>query len=121
VDLRLTVDPAPEFLRQDMTVSVNIETARRDRALVIPNDALLVGSDGRATVLAVREGRAERTPVELGLRGLTQSEVTGGLAADDVVLADPTFESGRRVRTALQSQPVATERTSNRDLPMPPN
>ena len=121
VDLRLTVDPAPEFLRQDMTVSVNIETARRDRALVIPNDALLVGSDGRATVLAVREGRAKRTPVELGLRGLTQSEVTGGLAADDVVLADPTFEPGRRVRTALQSQPVATERTSNRDLPMPPN
>jgi HlyD family secretion protein len=121
VDLRLTVDPAPEFLRQDMTVSVNIETAQRDRALVIPNDALLVGADGRVAVLAVRTGRTERVPVELGLRGLTQSEVTSGLAADDVVLADPTFAAGRRVRIALQSQPIAIERTANRDLPAVPN
>jgi HlyD family secretion protein len=121
VDLRLTVDRVPEYLLQDMTVSVNIETARRDRAIAIPNDAVLVGADGRATVLAVRTGRAEPVVVQLGLRGLTQSEVTSGLAADDVVLADPTFPAGQRVRVALQSQPVAPEPTASRDLPMPPN
>ena len=121
VDIRLTVDPVPEYLLQDMTVSVNIETARRDRAIAIPNDAVLVGADGRATVLAVRMGRAEPGVVQLGLRGLMQSEVTNGLAADDVVLADPTFTAGRRVRVALQSQPVAPEPTASRDLPMPPN
>src|SRR5690606_20970426 len=31
VDLRLRVEPAPDFLRQDMTVSVNIETGRREQ------------------------------------------------------------------------------------------
>ena len=121
VDIRLTVDPVPEYLLQDMTVSVNIETARRDSAIAIPNDAVLVGSDGRATVLAVQSGRAQPVVVQLGLRGLTQTEVTSGLAAGDVVLADPAFTAGRRVRVALQSQPVAPERTANRDLPMPPN
>src|SRR5690606_34849448 len=37
----LTVRQAPDFLRQDMTVSVNVETGRRDRATVVPDDALL--------------------------------------------------------------------------------
>lgn len=40
VEVRLAVDPVPDFLRQDMTVSVNIETDRRLKALVVPNDAL---------------------------------------------------------------------------------
>ena len=41
VDVRLRVEPVPHFLRQDMTVSVNVETARRERALVVPNDTLI--------------------------------------------------------------------------------
>jgi HlyD family secretion protein len=121
VDVRLTVDPVPAFLREDMTVSVNIEAARRDSALAIPNDALLVSTDRSAAVLAFRSGRAERTPVQLGLRSLTFSEVVGGLAAGDVVLADPSVAAGRRVRVALQAQPVVSAGATNRDLPMPPN
>jgi len=121
VDVRLTVDPMPPFLREDMTVSVNIEAARRDSALAIPNDALLVGSDRGVAVLAVSDGRAERVPVQLGLRSLTFSEVVGGLAAGDVVLADPTVAAGRRVRVAVQTQPVVAESATNRDLPLPPN
>ncbi|HVY64630.1 MAG TPA: efflux RND transporter periplasmic adaptor subunit [Gammaproteobacteria bacterium] len=121
VDIRLTVDPVPDYLRQDMTVSVNIETARRASALAIPNDAVLVGNDGRASVLAVRNGRAERVPVQLGLRGLTHAEVVGGLSAGDTVLADPTLPAGRRVRTEIQTQPLASARAIDRELPMPPN
>ena len=121
VDIRLTVDPVPAFLLQDMTVSVNVETARRDSALSIPNDAVLGAADGRATVLAVRNGRTQRVPVELGLRGLTQSEVTGGVTAGDVVLADPTFIPGRRVRVRLQTEPLAPARRIDNTLSMPPN
>jgi len=60
-------------------------------------------------------------PVQLGLRSLTFSEVVGGLAAGDVVLADPTVAAGRRVRVAVQTQPVVSEGATNRDPPMPPN
>jgi HlyD family secretion protein len=120
VDIRLTVDPVPESLRQDMTVSVNIETARRASALAVPNDAVRVGNDGRTTVLAVRNGRTERVPVRLGLRGLAYAEVADGLAAGDVVLADPTFAEGRRVRAVPQAEPVAATH-GDRELPLPPN
>src|SRR5690606_21983465 len=88
VDVRLVVDNPPEFLREDMTVSVNVETGRRDSALVVPNDALLAVRGNDATVWRVVDGRATRRKVQLGLRGLVQTEVTQGLESDDLVLAD---------------------------------
>jgi len=102
-DVRLAVDPVPGFLRQGMTVSVNIETGRRARALVVPNDALARtdGDDGDDSALwVVVDGRAERRRVKLGLRGLASTEVVSGLRAGDWVLADasPGVEAGQRVR-----------------------
>ena len=115
VNVRLRVDPVPEFLRQDMTVSVNIATGRRDAALLLPHDALLEGEGNHATVLAVRDGRLQRLPVTLGLRGLAASEVTGGLAAGDQVLATANagaLADGARVRVSTLQQPA--ENTSTR-------
>lgn len=109
VEVRLTVDPAPDFLRQDMTVSVNIETGRREQALAVPNDALDQGPREQAQVLVVREGRVQRREVTLGLRGLAMSEVLDGLSAGDRVLADPTasLAEGSRVRFTQRAAPVA--------------
>lgn len=109
VDVRLTVDPVPDFLLQDMTVSVNIETGRRDRALAIPNDALIALQGNSAQVLALRGGKVQRTTVTLGLRGLAMSEVLSGLQAGDTVLADVTtaLADGTRVRITEQAPPVS--------------
>ncbi|HCH76078.1 MAG TPA: efflux RND transporter periplasmic adaptor subunit, partial [Pseudomonas sp.] len=40
IDVHLDLLEPADFLRQGMTVSVNIETGRREQALVLPNDAL---------------------------------------------------------------------------------
>lgn len=120
VDIRLTVSPVPDFLRQDMTVSVNVETGRRERALVVPNDAL-GGLDGdRAQAWRVAGGRVERREVRLGLRGLAASEVVEGLAAGDVVLADggAPVADGDRVRTRATSAPAGGQDPATRkELP----
>ena len=83
VDIRLTVTPVPSFLRQDMTVSVNVETGRRDKAIVVPNEALTAMDGNRAELWVVVDGRATKRTVQLGLRGLTQTEVTSGLHVGD--------------------------------------
>lgn len=102
VEVRLEVDPVPDFLRQDLTVSVNILSARKDQALVVPNTALLGTANGgsQASVWQVRDGRLHRTPVSLGLRGTSASEVLGGLAAGDRVVIDAraTLQQDQRVR-----------------------
>jgi HlyD family secretion protein len=105
---------APAFLREDMTLSVEVETARRDRALVLPQSALRGPVEGdRATVLVLQEGRAHERPVRLGLRTLDAAEVLDGLAAGDTVLRGGAVQAGDRVR----ARPVAW--TAGQALPVP--
>jgi HlyD family secretion protein len=116
VDVRLAVDPVPGFLREGMTVSVNVETGRRDRAIVVPNDALAAADGNRAALWLVVDGRAERRQVQLGLRGLTQTEVTAGLRPGDRVLANApaALKQGDRVRL-LTALPTAVPTAAGAD------
>lgn len=103
LDVHLDLLEPADFLRQGMTVSVNIETGRRERALVLPNDALFVREGSRGEALRVEGGRVERVAVRLGLRGTGLSEVVEGLEPGDRVLA-AAEEEGRRVR--LRERPL---------------
>ncbi len=123
VEVRLTVNPVPDFLRQDMTVSVNVETAKRARALAIPNDALSSIKGDKAVVLMVRDGKVQRQQITLGLRGLAMSEVKSGLSEGDQVLADAesSLEDGTRVRLKPQQsslQNSADMANSKNELPV---
>ena len=123
VEVRLAVDPVPDFLRQDMTVSVNVETNRRERALAIPNDALSGIKGNKAVVLLVRDGKIQRRQVTLGLRGLAMSEVVSGLQDGDQVLADAesSLAEGARVRLKQQNTPLnhqADDTDSKNELPV---
>lgn len=123
VEVRLTVNPVPDFLRQDMTVSVNVETDRRERALAIPNDALTEIKANKAMVVLLRNGKIQRQHVTLGLRGLAMSEVTSGLSEGDQVLADAesVLEDGARVRIKPQDKALvnpADATDSKNELPV---
>jgi HlyD family secretion protein len=100
VEVKLELPQAPPaFLREDMTLSVEVETGRRERALVVPMDALDGHRDENAVSARVaRDGRVELRTLRLGLRTLEAAEVLEGLAAGDVVLLGPAPEPGRRVR-----------------------
>jgi len=122
VIIRLGVDPVPAFLKQDMTVSVNVQTGSRAAALVVPNDALL-DAGARPAVLTVRGGRLQRVPVQLGLQGLAKTEVTAGISAGEVVLAGAAtvagVQEGGRLRVALEGLPEArANAASRRELPV---
>ena len=71
VDVRLRVAEPPTFLRQDMTVSVNIQTGQQEQAVVVPNDALTSPDSLHPIVWVVEQDRAVRRHA-LGLRGMAQ-------------------------------------------------
>lgn len=118
VEVRLAVDPVPGFLRQGMTVSVNVETGRRARTMVVPNDALAQQDGKHALLWLVTDGRAVRRQVQLGLRGLTQTEVTSGLRAGERILADGQAEvkAGDRVRVDLSA--LRVDSATRKELPV---
>lgn len=97
-------DAPPAFLREDMTLSLEVETARRDSALVVPvaalrgdvqysaalrgdikSSAALRGDvqssavSRNGVVFVAREGKVEERKVRLGLRTLEAVEVLEGL------------------------------------------
>ena len=90
----------PAYLRQDMTVSVDIETARRTQALVLPVAAIRDLAAGKPSVLKVIDGRAQPQQVKLGLVAAGKAEVLDGLDAGDAVVAArvPGLQPGARVR-----------------------
>jgi HlyD family secretion protein len=99
VEVRLRVPAPPSFLRTDMTVSVNVEVARRDGAVSVPSDAIRDAA-GTPWVLALEGGRAVRRAVKLGIRGEGTVELLGGLAPGEAVVAPAAgaVEPGDRIR-----------------------
>ena len=110
VEVKFSLPQAPpSFLREDMTLSLEVETARRAQTLVVPVDALRGGDSAAVAVWLARDGRVEARTVRLGLRTLEFAEVLEGLAAGDAVLVGPAPAPGQRVRTEPRS--AATART----------
>jgi len=103
VDVRLELPQVPDFLRPDMTVSVEIRYGESKGALAIPLQALRTGTGFH--VLVLRSGRAEQVTVKLGQRGEREVEVLGGLRSGDIILLDPAARAGSRYRALLQAAP----------------
>lgn len=102
VDVWLRVPNPPDYLKTDMTLSIDIESARKPSALVIPADA--IRDAAKPWVLTVDGGRAVRKDVTLGLRGDETVEVLSGLGEGEVVLRGSATES-ERVRPDFSGQP----------------
>ncbi|MCC7272019.1 MAG: efflux RND transporter periplasmic adaptor subunit [Alphaproteobacteria bacterium] len=102
VTVKLAVRDPPPYLRQDMTVSVDIEIARRAGTLVLPARSVRDALSGDPWVMGVRSGRAYRQPVRLGLRGSTRFEILEGVAEGDVAVpASSGVLTGQRIRPVL--------------------
>ena len=119
VEVRLVPEgEPPPFLREDMTLSVEVVTAERMTARVLPLAALrTVPGEDRAQVLVAQDGRAQMRDVRLGLRTLERVEITDGLAEGELVLLDPTLREGLRVRPRVLDAAAAAAVTGPRALP----
>lgn len=102
VEVKLKVPDPPAYLRQDMTVSVDIEVARRANAVVAPAEAVHDATGPQPWVLAIRENRAVRVPVTVGLRGDRRLEVLAGVGPGDRLIpaTNGLVKAGERVNVA---------------------
>ena len=98
VEARFRVSEPPDYLRADMTVSIDIGIARKDRALTAPLDALRENGSERS-VQRVRDGRVQSVRIESGVRGSSRFEIISGVTAGDRLLLGRGITDGSRVRT----------------------
>jgi HlyD family secretion protein len=106
VEVKLDVPKPPAYLLQDMTVSVDIEVARKKAVLTLPAEAVHDAASGKPWVLAVKDGRAVRRDIALGARGDLMVEVAGGLAEGDLAIpaTQGAIQAGTPVRVAARAK-----------------
>ena len=108
VEVKLDVAAPPAVLKQDMTVSVDIEVARRAQALIVPLSAVR-DADSAPWVLRLEGRHVVRRPVQLGLRSGGLAEVLGGLAEGDAVMVGSVaVKAGARVRATSAAASAAS-------------
>jgi HlyD family secretion protein len=109
VKLSLPLQP-PDFLREDMTLSVEVETARRENALVVPIGALRGDNATASAVVWIEvDGRVEERKVRTGIRSLDAVEVLEGLMLGEKVLIGASPNPGSKVHLKAvtnESKPI---------------
>ncbi|MFZ9664715.1 MAG: efflux RND transporter periplasmic adaptor subunit [Limnohabitans sp.] len=103
VQVNMTVATPPAFLREDMTISVEIEVLRKPAALTLPLEAVQDIEFGYPWVWRVDDqDRVQRTPVTLGVRAGSRVEVMSGVSSGSRVLdvAAAGLKAGQRIRVA---------------------
>lgn len=105
VELRLAVPNPPDFLKTDMTVSVEMVAGRRDSAVLVPSDVVRALDSGAPWVLVARDGVAVRVPVAIGLRGVGVAEIVDGLeSGESVIVPAAPAAPGDRVRPSVRDR-----------------
>jgi multidrug efflux pump subunit AcrA (membrane-fusion protein) len=67
-----------------MSVNAEIITRQKEKALLIPREAL-VSKDEALTVFLLKKGRVYQVPVKIGIRSYTSVEVLSGLSSAEEV------------------------------------
>ena len=102
VEVKLKVTDPPAYIRQDMTVSVDISVASRQQALVMDFADVHDPAGEAPWVLKVADGHAKRQAVKVGLVSAGKVEILSGLAEGDKII--PTtltaVVDGSKIRTA---------------------
>jgi HlyD family secretion protein len=104
VEVKLRAHEPPSYVRQDMTVSVDIEVARHPGTLVVPAETLRGTNGDKPWVMKVDNGHAVRQPVTVGIVSAGKAEILSGLTAGDLVVpATVTVKEGARIRARVAS------------------
>lgn len=96
IEARFRVPEPPDYLRADMTVSIDIGVGRKERALTVPAEAVRESGNTK-TVQVVREGTVHSVKVDIGIRAGSRYEITAGVAEGDAVLLTRGIADGTRV------------------------
>ena len=100
--LKAWVPNADERLRPGLFANVDLEVARRENALLVPESAVVLDRHGTFVWRVDDDDTAHRVPIEVGLRKGGRVEVTMGLRPGDTVVMAGTHKvsEGEKLQAA---------------------
>lgn len=104
--VRATVSNALHLL-QGQIVNAAIETGRGEGRLIVPRSALYTDHDGKSSLVLVKDGKAHRVPVTLGIVEGERAEIEGaGLNAGQTIVTTGSYalQEGTKLQVASTKQ-----------------
>jgi membrane fusion protein, macrolide-specific efflux system len=88
----VTFTEVPSQVRLGQTATVEVVVGRAENVIAVPSTAVST-SGGQTTVTLLQNGRQTRTPVEVGVRGTTLTEIKSGVSEGDQIVPPATTTS----------------------------
>ena len=104
----VALDKTVPFLRDGMTVDVDIITQDRPHVLAITADAIRRDANNKPFVLLVTGGKTVKRPVTLGTTSESQAIIARGLQPGDVVIGERNVGIVEGIRVTPTMQPSAS-------------
>lgn len=103
----IRLDSSPPFLKDGMTVDVDILTTDIHNVIAVPSDAIL-SEKGKSYVYVVRKSVAHKAPVKTGKSNDAQTIVLSGIVPGETIVTQkaPALKEGARVTQAPSSSPT---------------
>ncbi len=103
VKVKIDIDDKNTDFKPNFSANVEINTANRKGAFVVPYETIYTDKDGNKNIFIVKEDKAKKHSIETGIEGDTVIEIIGdGIEEDDEVILDPTekIEDGTGVKVS---------------------
>ncbi len=112
--VRLRFDNIDESLKPNMFAKVTIYAGPKSEIIVIPREAVIMGSQNRV-ILAMGEGRFQPRDVVIGIESGDWIEISNGLQEGDVVVTSGQFllDSEASLKASLKRMTAQPEKEMN--------
>lgn len=94
----------PDALKPGMTVQISITAATAKNAVLVPKNSVFESPDtGAYVLLAGKDSLAHQTPVQVGLRGVGETQITKGVNSGDSVITTGAYSLPDKTKIKIEA------------------
>jgi multidrug efflux pump subunit AcrA (membrane-fusion protein) len=115
IEVWVETSKPPAELKPGMTVELSITSAMAKSAVLVPKASVLESPEtGSFVMVAGKDGLAHQTPVQLGLRGAADTQITKGVSAGDSIIVSGAYGLPDKTKIKIEvPQPAASSKSED--------
>ena len=107
IEVWVEVAKPPDTLRPGMTVQISITARTAKLAVLVPKDSVFQSPDGASYVMVAGSDKiAHQKIVQLGIRGVADTQITSGVAAGDSIITSGGFGLPDKTKIKIEAAPA---------------
>jgi HlyD family secretion protein len=104
VEVWVETSKPPDALKPGMSVQIVITVETAQNAILVPKNSVFESPEtGSYVLLAGKDGLAHQTPVQLGLRGATDTQILKGMVVGDSIITSGAYALPDKTKIRIEA------------------